>query len=155
MPEEISAVIKRFQLWAYTGSPLLHDEAITDTPWEELVRLCIFADQYGIPDLQNSVIDILVAKEQALSIIPIGHLRLIYDNTTFASPLRRLIVDLSAQEGSLDKWFVPPIPAIYPQDFLYDLALEVYKLRRGDSKDHNWKKLGCKYHVHPSTTPAK
>jgi len=157
MPEEASAVITRFQLWAYAGSTLAHDEVIRDTPWEELVRLCLFAERYGIPNLQNSVIDQIVAKQQALSTIPVAQLHLIYDNTPSTSPLRRYVVDSSAQLGHLDEWFAAPEASLtkYPHAFLPDLAVVQYNLRKKHSKKQDWKALGCTYHVHPSTTPAR
>jgi hypothetical protein len=159
MPEETSAVIKRFQLWVYTGSPLLHDEGIKDTPWKKLIWLYLFADRYCIPDLQNSVIDNIAAKQQALSTVPMAQLHLIYDNTPSTSPLRRYMIDLSAQLGHLDEWFAAPEAKAflgrYPHAFLLDLAVEQYNLRKKHSKTHDWKALGCTYHVHPSTTPAR
>lgn len=157
MPEETSGVIKRFQLWAYTGSPLLHDDVIENTPWEELIRLFLFADRYGITDLQNSVIDMLVAREQASQKSPTAHLHLIYDNTTSTSPLRRLVIDLSAQRGSLNQWFAGSEASLaeFPHAFLVDLAVEQYNLRKKLSKNRDWKALGCTYHVHPSTTPTR
>lgn len=157
MPEETSETIKRFQLWAYTGSPQLHDEVIENTPWEELIRLFLFADRYCITELQNSAIDMLVAKEQALKKSPTAHLHLIYDNTTSTSLLRRLVVDSSAQRGCLDLWFALPEVFLtkYPHAFLVDLAVEQYNLRKKLSKNHDWDALGCTYHIHPSTTPAR
>ncbi len=157
MPEETSAVIKRFQLWAYTGSPLLHEEVIKDTPWKELVRLYLFAERFGIPNMQNAVIDMLVAKEHASSTTPTKQLRLIYDNTPSTSPLRRYMVDVSAQLGHLDRWFTAPEAFLgrYPHAFLLELAVEQYNLLKKRSKTHDRKALGCTYHVHPSTTPAR
>ncbi len=157
MPEETSAVIKRFQLWAYTGSPLLHEEVIKDTPWKELIRLYLFAERFGIPNMQNAVIDMLVAKEHASSTTPTEQLHLIYDNTPSTSPLRRYVLDLSAQLGHLDEWFAAPEASLtkYPHAFLSDLAVVQYNFRKKRSKKHDWKALGCTYHVHPSTTPAR
>lgn len=157
MPEETPAVVKRFQLWAYTESPLLYDEVIEDTPWGELVRLYLFVDRYGISGLQNSVVDTMVAKTHSSSKIPTSQLHLIYDNTTSTSPLRRYVVDWSAHIGSLDKWFAASEVSLtrFPHAFLIDLAVEQYNLRKKRSKKHDWKALGCTFHVHPSTTPAR
>jgi len=153
MPEETLAVVQRFHVWAYTGSPLLDDESIKDAPDEVFIRLYIFAERYDLAELQNAAIDIFVGKMQAKSWTPLEHLHLIYDNTSSTSPLRRLMVNRSAQQSRLDLWFAKdyPDPATYPHTFLMDLALEQYHLDRGSIDRAPWDKLGCTFHVHPAT----
>ena len=154
--EDIPATIKRFRLWAYTGSILADDEDIQNRGWRELIQLYIFAERYDIVDLQNSVIDSFVAKEQACLQIPVKHLSLIYSNTRITSPLRRLMVDLCAQKGKLDVWFAPESPKVdsttIPPAFMVDLAVAQYRLMEKKAQYLNWCNLGCMFHVHPSAT---
>lgn len=105
MTDEKPAVIQRFHLWAYTRSILGDDEEIETARWVDLFRLWLFAEKYGLPDLQNAAVDHLAAKNTVLRELPTGYLHLIYDNTSAASPLRRFITALSAQHGNLEEWF--------------------------------------------------
>lgn len=46
MPEETPMVVRRFQLWAYSGSILQDDETAKEIDWDIFVRLYIFAERY-------------------------------------------------------------------------------------------------------------
>lgn len=154
MPEEISEVLRRFSLWAYTGSILQDGGDVKGAPWETLVRLYLFAERYDIPDLQNVVIDNVVAKYKAENTIPTPWCHLIYSDTMPTSPLRRFMVDVLAQKANLNDWFKPEahLLSLFPPVFMFDLARAQYNLRKGKAKDHDWYSLGCTFHVHPATT---
>lgn len=122
MPEEIVEVIHRFRLWLYTSSPLSMDESVKDADWLLFIRLYIFADKYRISDLQNMVIDILVAKLRATGEWAHVWTRFVYEYTVDSSHLRRLFVDVMAQLGHLEDIFKKPENvAKYPDDFIADV----------------------------------
>ena len=159
IPEDLPAVVQRFQLWAYTGSVLLVGEDIKKTGVELwLLQLYFFAERYDIPDLQNCVIDIFTASWATLVDAPVWWPQTVYDNTSSISPLRRLMVDMYAQVVDLEDAFAPASLAVdhdhdrYPKSFLFALAVELYKFKEGDGQDVDFSKCGCTYHVHPSAT---
>ena len=155
MPKESSEVLRRFSLWVYTRSVLQDEEDVNESSWDILVQLYLFAERYDIPDLQNIVIDILVAKHLAEHLIPTNLCCVIYSNTMPTSPLRRFMVDVIAQKGNMDDWFgrksVEEVVDLFPMAFMIDLARAQFNLRKGKTKEHDWRSLGCKFHVHPST----
>ena len=154
MPNERPSVVRRFRLWAYTGQVLQAAESIEHTSWGNLIGLYVFADKYDLPDLQNAVIDTIVAKELITKKIPVDCFPVIYNETDAASPLRRLLIDTVAQKANLADDFTPEKSdenlEIFPPIFLLDLASALYKLKRGITTKHDWKNLGCTFHIHPS-----
>lgn len=154
MPNERPSVVRRFRLWAYTGQVLQAAESIEHTSRGGLIRLYVFADKYDLPDLQNAVIDKIVAKQFVMKHAPIEYLPVIYNETDVASPLRRLLIDTVAQKTNLADDFTPEKSdenlEIFPPIFLLDLASALYKLKIGTTTKHNWKNLGCTFHIHPS-----
>lgn len=150
MPQEASADVQRFRMWAYTGSILVDEETVHEVEWEVYVQLYIFAERYGLQDLQNYSIDNLVIKGLKTLNIPNRLLALIYENTSSTSPLRRLMVEWAAQKGSAENWFASvPLLTEYPHSFTVDLAMELFKLSKGKAKVREWSYLGCEFHVHP------
>ena len=159
MPSEKPCVIQHFRLWAYTGQVLEAAENIKDTSWDTIIWLYIFADKYDLPDLQNATIDTMIAKGSVVASVPSQHLSIIYDNTDAASPLRRLMIDWMAQtvnlvntitEENLDQNLEK-----FPPIFLLDLALALYKLKKGINKAHSWNEMGCTFHTHASASTEK
>ena len=67
-------------------------------------------------------------------LIPTRQLSYIYDNTTAGSPLRRLLVEMSAYNGNMDDdvWIDADDPEeSIPHAFLLDLAICQCKIRKG------------------------
>ncbi|KAK3174361.1 hypothetical protein OEA41_001605 [Lepraria neglecta] len=92
----------RFQLWLYTENLLEKEESRTAIPWKILIDIYVFSYIHGVPDLQNVVIDAFIDKHAASRTMPISTLSYLYDKTTKNSPLRRLVIDLTAYSADLD-----------------------------------------------------
>lgn len=140
-----------FQLWAYTGSPLPDKDSLKDTKEFDLIQLYLFAERYGIPDLQNSTMDLLNSKIDARSRTPTNHVRYIYANSNDSSPLRRLLIVRCAQRGDLEYLSDPRFEYLLLPAFLLDLVTELFRVRQSTKKPSDWDKLGCTFHVHPAS----
>jgi len=90
-------------------------------------------DMWGIPTLQNAVIDSVLAKRKTGARQPVPFLITIYNGTAQGSQLRRLFVDWAAYGGNLMSpgWFSESTIAQYPQQFLVDLIQVQYQIREG------------------------
>lgn len=145
--------MRRFQLWAYTGSPLDADEDLENVTFESLIQLYFFAEKYDLSDMQNAATDILVAKTNSKKCIP-SRLFVVYPNTISSSPLRRLLIAWTTHTIDLDAWLLQVKELdIIPHEFMCDLALELHALRKNKGKKYDWAKLGCEFHIHPELAP--
>ena len=142
-------VFELFQFSLYSEKLLDAGESIADVGASLLVRLYLFAEARCIPQLQNATIDALFAKKEVAEEVPIAEIPRIYDNTLETSPLRSLIVDVTARTGLLrdSSSFGGTNYIRYNKTFLIDLALALYdeNLRPGP---HNFVELRCNYHIH-------
>ncbi|MCJ1299842.1 hypothetical protein MMC08_002636 [Hypocenomyce scalaris] len=102
LPEEDVRVFELFQFWLYSENFLDAGESIADIGASSLME---------------------VAEE-----VPIAEIPRIYDNTLETSPLRRLIVDVSARTGLLrdSSWYGGDNNIRYNKTFPLDLALALY-----------------------------
>lgn len=154
MSEQEAAVVKRFQYWAYTGEILEETESLQNVPSLVLIQLWLFGQEYGLPDLQNAAMDHLVIRHNVKKTTPTDNARLIYDNTSVGSPLRRFLITRSVQNGNLSDWFSPgrleKVRADYPKDLLFDMLTEQYNLSNGKGEKIDFFDLHCTFHVHPT-----
>ena len=93
LSEEDETLFAPFQLW------------VDESDWKPLVDLYIFGDKYGIPDLQDMVIDLLIDKRTASRTIPISIFNHVYRNTQTNSSLREVCVDWSVHDIKPRLWF--------------------------------------------------
>ena len=153
MPEESPEVFRRFLLWAHSGSLLGHQEQVTDMSPELLARLYIFGDAHGIPHLQNSAIDSLVAWTSSERRTPVEISHLVYQKTTKDCALQRYLVERIANKGVIKKeWFEGENIQQYPAEFLADLVVALFAMKGTTSpvmKHSEWDEIGCRYHIHP------
>ena len=156
MLEDSPKVFRRFVLWIYTAFLIGNGETARTLSHEVLVLLYIFGDTYGIPDLQNCVMDTLNAK---LNLTPKGlvsreYINLIYGNTFKGCSLRRFAVERAVFGGAVKAVFVTEADmAEFPPAFCFDLIMLLNDLKDGKVKaikGNGWKSLGCRYHVHPT-----
>lgn len=159
LPEADVDVFERFQAWAYTNQIVQRGESIKDVGHEMIIGLYLLAELCGIPLLQNATIDLIIDKAAKLhSAPPMICSRLIYENTTSSSLLRKLFVDIATLERRLRdrKSFNTEAGEMYDNTFLIDLALALDDERssmgpRGFNK--HLTELRCNYHVHPEGEP--
>lgn len=153
MPDQSPRVIERFVLWVYTGKLLGSNEEVKDLGQTLLADLYIAGDIYGIPELQNSVMDCFVAWTNGRKFTPILILHHVYENTPKGCHLQRFLIERAAAKGVFggkENWFGGETsPKIYPQQYLMDLVQGFYDQRKTPSNVIDWDSLGCRYHVHP------
>ena len=153
LPEESPEVFRRFLLWAHSGSLLGHQEHVTDLSPEILIRLYIFGDAHGVPDLQNAAVDSLGMWSNYKKLSPVSILHLAFRDTRRGCTLQRFLVDWAASRGSLrEDWFVEEKLVLYPTVYLAELVMVLYDVKEGTAspiKDNEWAKPGCRYHIHP------
>jgi hypothetical protein len=92
----------------------------------ELVELWVLAEKYGIPALQNRVIEAMVDIGSITQCIPNGTFPYVYENTAKGSPLRRLCVAMVATYFTAKK--VKEVFQdlnYYPAEFFYELSITV------------------------------
>ena len=155
LPDDDPVVFSHFQLWLYTGNIIASHESPKDITWKVLISLYLFGDVRGIPRLQNEAIDLFIDKNVAMSQVPGDQLNLIYENTLDSSPLRKLIVDLFTFRVTLtdNSWFNEQPKALYPQQFLIDLAKSLYEDRaRFKTKTTKFRAVRSNYHIHDDGT---
>ncbi|KAI4134206.1 MAG: hypothetical protein LQ347_001717 [Umbilicaria vellea] len=149
LPEEDVEVFELFQFWLYSDKLFDTGESVADLSASLLISLYLFAEARCIPQLQNMAIDALILNIKATKKFPAGDVHRIYDNTTEASHLRRLLVDIGARVGELRRdWFNRGKDSLYHNTFLIDLVLALYdeKLKKSPQ---DFTQLRCNYHVHP------
>ena len=159
MPEQSPETIERFVLWVYTGKLLEGNEEAGDLTPMRLADIYIVGDIYGIPELQNSAMDCLVAWVIANWKFPAGILTRVYEHTPKDCRLQRFIVERAATKYKFHekgKWLENNI-SLFPQQYLMDIVRELSRHRWGITDDIDWNNLGCRYHVHPEDVvkPAK
>ena len=164
LPDEDVIVFKRFQLWLYTNYILERGEELKEINYITLVKLYIFGDMCGIPDLQNAAFDILINKKAKEKSLPGSILSLVYEKTPEDSSLRRLCVDWMAYQcvfrsndrhaptppGAPHEWFKEEARNRYPKDLLFDLIIALCELKDGVKPNiTNFKDVRSQYYVKP------
>ena len=149
--EEDPDVMDRFQRWIYTRNPYEKGEVVKDASWDLLVELCVFADNRLVTKLHNLMIDHIIEKEDLTHEIPAYKLTFVYQKTLPSSPIRRLLVDLSARLGLIDTWGIVSEDESrrreYPELFLRELVVALYKDKKS-KEPRNFEVFSCDYHVH-------
>ena len=154
LSEDDPQAMKYFQLWLYTQEILDEGENVSSMDWRLLIGLYLLGEVRMIHKLQNEVIDLIIRKNPQETGFPLQVMYEIYDKTCPMSPLRRIVVDMSARLGDLDEWswdFADGGERAQ-RDFLKDLVLALYK-DRGKRQVRNVWKVRCDYHVHAEGEP--
>ncbi|CAD0088398.1 unnamed protein product, partial [Aureobasidium mustum] len=131
----------------------LSDEADASIDWKLLVRVWIFGDKHLMPCLQNVAVDMLMRTHEELNGIPCRLLKMIYKNTVSNSPLRKLMVDLTAYKVlNMDEFMREnDEERFWPYEALTDLVKtmgaktkeDIGVRRLPEAKRHK-----CYYHIH-------
>ena len=122
LPEDEPIIFDDFLQWLYLGAI---DETIDvgyTHWWDRVIKLHILGDKLRVIEFQNFMID-LMKKEVVAQfkrkdrVLPTwDRVAAVYDATTAASELRRLIVTIFAYQPQL-----PTFKSVLPQDFLFDV----------------------------------
>jgi len=134
MPEDDPTMFECFQVWIYTGSIVGANETENDVETLTLVKIYTFAERLNIIDLQNVAMHLLIDRVLDRRELPTEQIPFMYEHTCENSALRRMIVDISAHCGTLDRpgWFEESKRPMYPNDFLCDLILRLYHSKKNN-----------------------
>ncbi|MCJ1243484.1 hypothetical protein MMC30_000681 [Trapelia coarctata] len=149
-------VVGRFQLWLYSEKVLDKGEKSTALEYSMLVNLYVFAESRCIPRLQNDLIDAILRKSRQEHRSPTPSDGDMYSNTASSSPLRKLVIDMAARLGELNRpsWELDK----YPKDYMVSLVLALHELKELRVEDPDsgltlWKYRCSKYHIHAANEP--
>lgn len=148
------AIFQHFILWLYFGNIIDDDETMQSVKGIRLMQCYFFADERGIPGMQNQVIDTLLEKIKTTKVLFVKHQRLIWENTPDGSPLRRLLVDALAMTA-ID---IPEMlqteenQALYNKSFIADVLIAKCKHPITISGTE-FVKRRCEYHIHDEVEP--
>ena len=125
-----------FNGWLYTQTLCEPDQTAKDFSWETLVGLYLFADRLIVPNLMNSVMDLLVSKFVDTESIPLTMVATIYLDTHDGSGLRKVLVDAFVHKENLIEMFEmakkenlhPNSAEFVHPDFVCDVALAYLRL---------------------------
>jgi hypothetical protein len=92
----------------------------------------VLADKWGVPKLQNEVIDRL-AIEAKTEVIPGSTMTYIYDNTLPSSMLRGIALDICA--WNMSKPTFQNYNSKYPSEFWQDLCGAIFEKQAKDEED--------------------
>ena len=112
----------------YTKHIVEDGEALKMVKYELLIDLYIFGDKFGISDLQDAAIDVLIDKANATKVYPTSLFDHVYRNTGKDSRLRKLCVDWTLWRPNHVVMFEGSMRDRFPKDFLVDLATAYYGL---------------------------
>ena len=123
LPDDDPTLFRHFQLWVYTKQILEDGKALDTVSYKLLINLHIFGDKYGMPNLQDAAIDVLIDKAIATKKYPTSLFDHVYQNTASDSRLRELCVDWTLFRLDHVVIFEGSKRDRFPKDFLVDLAL--------------------------------
>ena len=151
--EDKVEVFGHFLPWLYSGNVRAEgngSDGCNDDGLFLMIDLYLFGEMRGIPELQNKAIDELIRENNSTERVPTGLLNRIYDGTPVGSPLRRLMVDVTAQDGELTQngWFAAIKEDEYPKEFLVDLVCAMYTLHNDGGCGSSIDFLSCMYAYH-------
>lgn len=156
MLDENPVVIRRFQLWVYSGSFFVDEADRRSIDYTLCVRIYVFAECRGIPLLQDNVIDTCVSKyldrEDGATMPMWTIINDIYENTKEGSPIRRYFVDITQYHVNGGEWKECVCPEILPKDFFVDMTFALMSSKMGSAPTVVPTKNACNYHVHPGST---
>ena len=148
------AIFERFDFWLNLDNVLYDHETAQSVPDIDLLKSYFFADERGVPGMQNQIIDTILEKVFYAKTLDIKHQRLIWENTPDRSPLRRLLVDtlvMTADE-------LPELleteeqQALYDKSFIVDVLIAKCK-HPTTIPFTEFMERRCEYHIHDETKP--
>ncbi|OJD38061.1 btb poz domain containing protein [Diplodia corticola] len=135
------------------GDPFANDQF--NTVYTILACAYFLGDVLLDHTFKNAVIDALIRRVKQTNRYPCAMAALVYENTSsWASPLRRLLVDFYAYAHKRD-WFLGSNRAMDmdngPREFLRDVLVKLVSVQEEGCKEclHPWDSDFCQYHVHP------
>jgi hypothetical protein len=159
LPDDESAVFSVYQHWLYNGlihtiRPGFAGSADSDEEYELLVKAYIFGEKIIDAAFKNSVVDAIVEKAAQFGLDKrFGFNKrltsLVFDNTTPASPLRRLWLDVYYHAGT-PEWLESTLAGdTISVEFMVEFSR--YQMRKRTSPSFGDKlvlSVGCTYHEH-------
>lgn len=153
LPDDEPAVFSVYQHWLYNG--LIHSvrqgfgfSSASDEEYEILVKAYIFGEKIIDVAFKNSVVDAIVEKLDDFGFNK-RLTSLVFDNTTPASPLRRLWLDVYYHIGKVE-WLEPAWAGdTISSEFMIEFSrYQMQKRALSSSTDKLDLSLSCTYHEH-------
>ena len=157
LAEESEATFVLFLAWLYTQTLIsVRDGKDSPCSIKELIRLHVFGDKLGIPNLKNLAMDTLIEHligGNSTEIVQkmFSYTAEIYENSPENSPLRRLLVDLMISECHMpDEIISNPHLTSWSPDLLRDLVVASAPDTKAKTRDRvaSFAVYTCKYHDH-------
>jgi hypothetical protein len=153
LPDDEPAVFSVYQQWLYNS--LIHTVrqdlgfvSESDIEYELLVKAYIFGEKIIDVAFKNSVVDAITEKVNQFG-FNTRLTSLVFDNTTPASPLRRLWLDVYYHLGKVE--WLEPIMAVDTVSSEFMIEFSRYQMQKRTSPSFSDKldlSLGCTYHEH-------
>lgn len=159
LPEDDIETVTRFVQWLYGQDYELApttDASNTKKCYEQLARLYVFADKYGVDLLHNEIIDKLFdMKDHGVTPPHIRLVSFIYQNTTVGSSFRKLLVAYYVFHIAM-KWYSEDLSKTFTAmpEFSADLALG-FARRIAGTYTSPYSGPSSKFHVAPKVTDLK
>ena len=153
LAEDDPKVFERIQLWLYQDTLVEPEEH--PLYFNILIDLYLFANARGMPQLQNAALDAFIDRNKVMNALPDGSIHRIYENTTQASCLRKLYVDITIRNKAItrESWdYAEDKENRFPKQYLLDLIIRLND-DRNDRKPTDFRKIRCDYHIHGKDEP--
>lgn len=148
LADEELEIFKAFKNWLYARK-------LSSLSVGVLSRLWCLGDRREIPLLQNECINQLLLSMQSDRSVPTGLVPYIYKNTTAGSPLRRVIVEVTAGLFNTTTVLEPKGPtSSWSEEPMRDLAIALIVRPTVES----WSALvgrSCDWHIHEEGVRCK
>lgn len=111
-----------FVQWLYTQKIVLETQDDVTAQWQSLIYLWVLAEKFLIHRLQNQTIDSIDQCQRTSKTINVSNLKYIYENTSAASPLRRLFLYFCTWSMAAETFTDPAFNRQFPEAMLHDLC---------------------------------
>jgi hypothetical protein len=122
---DISGEADTFRLffrWLNTGS--LADHGLPS--WQDIIDAYLFAENFGVRSLQNHVLDMFLRKHADSNEVPVNAAHIVYQETSPADPLRRLLIHAVAERWGFEhpRDEEQKLPSTFLHDLLDHLRIQ-------------------------------
>jgi len=159
----VAAAFESFQSFLYAGKIVLSETVVRpeeDKEWDNLADSWILGNSLLSGSFKDAVVDAIVHKLLLEQSVPLDIHRVLYQNSSDSSPIRKLMVDIalhSWDEEDIADVLVDEEPVLQAT-FLRDVAVALFMVKHlseaQQAKSPISAKSGCFYHEHGADKPC-